>query len=182
MKTIIKTPFSNALSLAASLDRLGIPNQSVTLPLDVSADTTHLLFPGVGHAGKMLAFLRDNGWDQFIRETTLPFMGICLGFQVLFDFLEEGECEGLGIFDGRVGKLALKPLPHMGWARERGHPEYYYFVHSFGVATSQAATHYLETDLPVVSRARRKNFYGCQFHPERSSETGARILKEFLCS
>lgn len=182
MIAVIRTPFSNTTSVTAALDRLGLKNFCVDLPQEISDETTHLILPGVGHAGALLKHLRTLNWDSFIQKTQLPFLGICLGFQILFDYLEEGELQGLGIMEGKVVKLPLTPLPHIGWSREKGSEEYFYFVHSFGVLASMQGTHELEGKLPVVTRARKRNFFGTQFHPERSGKCGEKILQEYLCS
>lgn len=181
MIAVIQTPFSNTTSVVSALDRLGLGYYKVDLPEGIRSETTKLILPGVGHAGALMAYLRQARWDSTIRTTTLPFFGICLGYQILFEYLEEGEVEGLGILPGNVVKLPLSPLPHMGWSREVNSQEYYYFVHSYGVLSSPCETHRLTGETSVITRAEFKNYRGTQFHPERSGAAGEKLLKEYLC-
>lgn len=181
MIAVIKTPLSNTTSVISALDRLGFKNYAPKCPFEVSSDTTHLILPGVGHAGAMVSHLRSSGWDRYLLSSKLPFLGICLGFQILFEDLEEGNVKGLGIMKGSVVKLPLTPLPHMGWSKERGERDYFYFVHSYGVQNSVDATHFLSGENSIVSRATKDNFRGTQFHPERSGVSGEKLLKEYLC-
>lgn len=181
MIAVIKTPYSNTTSVRAALDRLGVENYSVEVPSEVTRVTTKLILPGVGNAGALMEHLQRTGWDSFLLKTRLPYLGICLGFQILFDFLEEGKVRGLGIMRGDVVKLPVKPLPHMGWSKEKNSKEYYYFVHSYGIMSSPEGTHFLEGTASVVTRARKGNFQGTQFHPERSGLAGEKFMKEYVC-
>lgn len=181
MISVIKTPYSNFFSVACALERLGCDYQLVENPDDVSDSTTHLILPGVGHAEAMMNHLIKTNWKTFITNTKLPFLGICLGFQILFDYLEEGNVAGLGIFQGNVTRLPFETLPHIGWSKEIGQADYFYYVHSYGVLDSSNTAYVLQGTLPVVSRAKKSNYFGTQFHPERSGKAGEAVLKEFLC-
>jgi imidazole glycerol-phosphate synthase subunit HisH len=192
---IIDSGGANIASLRAALARLGA--ESV-----VSADAAtierapRVLLPGVGSAHDAMGRLRMSGLDRLIPQLKQPLLGICLGMQILFERSEEGPANGLAVIPGNVQKLALAPglpVPHMGWnqlAQIRPDPllegvsslDYVYFVHSFAVplgAHSVASTEYGGSFTAV---ARRGNFCGTQFHPERSGVVGARILANFLKS
>jgi len=152
-----------------------------------------VILPGVGAAGRAMEVLRQNGLVDVIRKLTQPVLGICLGMQLLFESSEEDQAELLGLIPARLSRLRQTPdcrVPHMGWNRlraERHDPlsdaldgRWFYFVHSFaapvGDWTLCSSTHG-QTFSAVV---RRDNFYGAQFHPERSAADGALLLKRFL--
>ena len=141
-----------------------------------------------------MAQLREGGLDQVIRELRQPALGICLGMQLLFESSEEGDAECLGVLPGHVTRLSAmphRPVPHMGWntlkrLRESallegiGPKEYLYFVHSYAVGVGEEATATTEYGAQFAASAERGNFFGVQFHPERSGTVGARVLANFL--
>jgi len=155
-----------------------------------------ILLPGVGAFPDAAEKLRAKGLDAVLRREAekKPILGICLGMQLLFTEGEEVRpCEGLNLIPGRVGRIETeRKLPHIGWNsltlqhdaplfRGVAQESYVYFVHSFcGLADSEedviARTQY---GASVVAAVRRGNVYGCQFHPEKSGETGLQILKNF---
>ncbi|MGJ8564819.1 MAG: imidazole glycerol phosphate synthase subunit HisH [Alphaproteobacteria bacterium] len=191
---IIDTGCANLSSVAFAFERLGV---AAHISDDVSTikAAEHLVLPGVGAAPYALAKIQGKGLTQTLKSLTQPVMGICLGMQLLYDTVTEGgdTIEGLGLIPGDVTKLDTKflPSPHMGWNSldiVRPHAlldgikpsDYAYFVHSYAAPVSAAtiakSTHGSEFSAVVA----HKNVYGCQFHPERSSRTGAQILKNFL--
>jgi glutamine amidotransferase len=197
MLTVIDYGVGNLRSVHMALRRLGVE------PL-ITADAAEVrraqavILPGVGAFGDSMANLRALGLERPIREIIaggVPFMGICVGLQLLFDVGEElGEHRGLGILAGRVRRFASDlVVPHMGWNQidqQRAVPlfdgvadgSYAYFVHSYYVAPEDpsvvaATTHY---GLDYASVVARDNLYAIQFHPEKSQDVGARILHNFL--
>ena len=185
----------NLGSLVAALERRGASFEVTADPARV-ARAEGAIFPGDGAFGATMDALRSRGLDDAIRALVArerPFLGICVGMQVLFESSTEfGAAEGLGILPGIVSRFEHAPrVPHMGWNQlERvgshafltglGPSEYAYFLHSYrapvGSATIAAATHGERFSAIVAQR----NVMGTQFHPEKSRETGARLLDNFL--
>lgn len=190
---LIDTGCSNLFSVQAALDRLGAVHCVAGTP-DDAAGAACLILPGVGAAGPAMQRLNASGWSDALREETRPLLGICLGMQLLFERSEEGGAETLGLISGMVRRLPRPEggvWPHMGWSRlrlERASPltadldegAYAYFVHGFaadpGEATIATADHG-ETFSAIVQQ---DHVFGCQFHPERSAETGSLILRNFI--
>ncbi|MGW8368147.1 MAG: imidazole glycerol phosphate synthase subunit HisH, partial [Gammaproteobacteria bacterium] len=147
-----------------------------------------------GAAADAMARLRSAGLDTLIPSLTQPVLGICLGMQLLFDRSAEGDSKCLGIFRGcaeRFPDSAGLPVPHMGWnsVRDTGgsrllagidDDSYFYFVHSYAVPVVAATTGLCEYGHAFTAVAERENFYATQFHPERSGDDGARLLRNFL--
>jgi glutamine amidotransferase len=190
---IIDSGGANIASLKAALARLGA-DSVVTTDHDVICRATRVLLPGVGSAHNAMLRLRGAGLDRLIPTLKQPLLGICLGMQLLFDRSEEGPVNCLGVIPGSIGKLQSepgKPVPHMGWnqmTQVRPDPlldgvsslDHVYFVHSFYASTSSATVAITDYGVPLTAVARRDNFCGTQFHPERSGVVGARILANFL--
>ncbi len=190
---IIDSGGANIASLKAALARLGA-DSVVTTDHDVIRRTPRVLLPGVGSAHNAMLRLRGAGLDQLIPTLKQPLLGICLGMQLLFDRSDEGPVNCLGVIPGSIGKLQVepgKPVPHMGWnqmtmVREDplldgvGSLDHVYFVHSFFAPTSSATVAITDYGVALTAVARRDNFCGTQFHPERSGVVGARILGNFL--
>ena len=199
MVGIIDYGVGNLFSLQSSFAAIG-QQAEVSSDPEVLRKADHILLPGVGAFEDAVRKLRATGMDQMVYEavqTGKPLMGICLGMQMLFEkSFEYGEHEGLGLLKGQVvpmaGKLdpALK-IPHMGWNAlevkqgrllEEVDGQYVYFVHSFyaqGCEASLAAV--TEYGIPITAAVEQGNIYGCQFHPEKSGNTGLSILRKF-CS
>ena len=190
---IIDSGGANIASLRAALARLGA-SSVVTPDHDVIRRAPRVLLPGVGSAQDAMARLRIAGLDQLIPTLKQPLLGICLGMQILFERSEEGPANCLGVIPGSIGKLRTepgRPVPHMGWnqmTQVRPDPlldgisslDYVYFVHSFAAPTSSATVAITDYSVAFTAVARRDNFCGTQFHPERSGVVGARILGNFL--
>lgn len=190
---IIDSGGANIASLKAALARLGA-DSVVTTDHDVIRRASRVLLPGVGSAHNAMLRLRGAGLDRLIPTLKQPLLGICLGMQLLFDRSDEGPVNCLGVIAGSIGKLQSepgKPVPHMGWnqmTQVRPDPlldgvsslDHVYFVHSFYAATSSATVAICDYGVALTAVARRDNFCGTQFHPERSGVVGARILANFL--
>jgi len=206
MTTIIDYKAGNLTSVRLAFGALGAEVRVTDDPAEVRR-ATRIVFPGVGAAGAAMANLRALGLDDVIRERVragVPFLGICLGMQILFDSSEEdGGVETLGILKGNVVRFQPSTfiphpssfkIPHMGWneaARERAHPllagipdrSHFYFVHSYHPVPADDADVVCRTsynDVSFASVVSRGNVAATQFHPEKSGETGLRILRNFV--
>ena len=190
---IIDSGGANIASLRAALSRLGAES-TVSSDPEIIRRAPRVLLPGVGSAHDAMSRLRMSGLDQLIPQLKQPLLGICLGMQILFERSEEGPANCLGVIPGSIGKLRTepgRPVPHMGWnqmTQVRPDPlldgisslDYVYFVHSFAAPTSSATVAITDYSVAFTAVARRDNFCGTQFHPERSGVVGARILGNFL--
>ncbi len=190
---IIDSGGANLASLAFALERLGA-RSIVSSDAAVIARAPRVLLPGVGAAGNAMQRLRAQRLDTLIPRLTAPLLGICLGMQLLFAHSAEGDTPCLGVLDGTVERLHSqpgRPVPHMGWnTLQTQHPDplldglgvadHVYFVHSFAVPPGPSTLASTDYGGPLSAVVRRGNFYGVQFHPERSSAAGARILRNFL--
>ncbi len=190
---IIDSGGANIASLRAALSRLGA-DSVVTTDHGIIKRASRVLLPGVGSAHDAMARLRMAGLDQLIPQLTQPLLGICLGMQILFERSDEGPANCLGVLPGSIGKLQSvpgRPVPHMGWNQlTQVRPDslldgvssldYVYFVHSFAAPTSAVTVAITDYGTALTSVARRDNFCGTQFHPERSGVVGSRILANFL--
>jgi glutamine amidotransferase len=190
---IIDSGGANIASLRAALGRLGAESV-VTLDHDVIRKSPRVMLPGVGNAHSAMAKLRGAGLDTLIPTLKQPLLGICLGMQLLFDRSDEGPANCLGVIPGSIGKLSVepgKPVPHMGWNQFTqvlpdalldgvSSLDHVYFVHSYAAPTSGATVAITDYGVAFTAVARRGNFAGTQFHPERSGVVGARILANFL--
>ncbi len=192
MIAIIDYGMGNIRSLGNAIGRLGA-EWVLTSDHSVIEKASHVILPGVGSAAKAMDNLRELGLPELIGSLRHPVLGICVGMQVMCRHSEEGDAECMGIFDAKVRRFAEKPgikVPHMGWSRISNLESklfkgidagaYVYFVHSYyaplcldTIATSRH---------PELFSAALKyeNFYGTQFHPEKSGKVGERILLNFL--
>ena len=193
----------NLRSVERALEKVGA-DVVVTRDPDIVRRADKIVVPGQGAFGVFMAGLVERGLGEALREAIAsgrPYLGICLGLQVLFDESEEqGPCAGLGVLRGRVVKLAptatLK-VPHMGWNRLRvtpgrdvrepllaGVPQdaYVYFVHSYHAVPEDKDLVALQADhgIPITAAIRKDNLFACQFHPEKSQTIGLRILRNFV--
>jgi glutamine amidotransferase len=190
---IIDSGGANIASLRVALSRLGT-DSVVTTDHGVIQRAPRVFLPGVGSAHDAMSRLRIAGLDQLIPTLKQPLLGICLGMQILFDRSEEGPATTLGAIPGNVDKLHSAPglpVPHMGWnqlVQIKADPlldgvsalDYVYFVHSYAVPAGSFTVASTDYGSNFTAVARRDNFCGTQFHPERSGVVGARILANFL--
>ena len=190
---VIKSGGANFASIIQAFARMQITCELTDVPR-VIQQATHVILPGVGMAATAMRALTDADLISVIRELTQPVLGICLGMQLLAEFSEEGDVQGLGIVPGVVKKIKSTPglvLPHMGWNNlsfKTAHPllnkvseqDNFYFVHSYALpvnSTTMASCEYSDDFSAVISR---DNFHGTQFHPEKSGTAGEKILANFL--
>jgi imidazole glycerol phosphate synthase glutamine amidotransferase subunit len=186
----------NLPSVERAFARLGASTTRVTSPAGLS-DADAIVLPGVGHFAALMSALSENGLDIQLRQAIrsgVPFLGICLGLQALFDTSEEAPgLAGLGVLPGRVCALpGTAKLPHMGWNQLRrirasrllcgiSEAAWFYFAHSYaamgGGAHVAAVCEYGVTFASVVEQG---NVMAVQFHPEKSGEAGARVLRNFV--
>jgi glutamine amidotransferase len=190
---IIDSGGANLASLQFAFERLGASTVVSADPATIAA-AARVILPGVGSARDAMQRLRGSGLSEVLPRLTQPVLGICLGMQLLFRHSEEGSTGCLGILPDTVRRLEAapgRPVPHMGWnqivaAREDplleglGRDEYVYFVHSFAAPVSAMTLATADYGIPLSAVVRQDNFWGTQFHPERSAEAGARILSNFL--
>ena len=195
MIALIDYGAGNLRSVQNALARLGATCSIASMPEDL-AEARAIIFPGVGAAAPAMAGLRERGLDQAVIAAIrngIPFLGICLGMQLLFESSAEDGAACLGVLPGRVERLkTTEKLPHVGWntlEHVRPHPvldgtegEAFYFVHSYVVVPRYPAVAAAETTygLPFVSAIARQELVGVQFHPERSGTDGLRLLENFL--
>lgn len=193
MIAIIDYDMGNIRSVENALHRLGVEYKLTADPAEIrKAD--RVILPGVGHCGQAVENLRERGLVDVIKDLRRPVLGICVGMQAMCRHTEEGDADGLGIFDARVTRfddsLGLK-VPHMGWnqisnldsklLRDIRGGEYVYFVHSYYASLGPdtiATTTY--GSVMFSAALKYENFYGTQFHPEKSGDAGSRILSNFL--
>jgi glutamine amidotransferase len=187
---IINYGAGNIQSIMFAIERLGFKAVLSNNPDEIKA-AEKVIFPGVGEASSAMKMLLESGLDSLIPTLTQPVLGICLGMQLMCNATEEGNTKGLSIFDVDVIKFTPKvKVPQMGWnqiynlksALFEGiaENEYMYLVHSFyapDCAESIATTNY---EVEYASALQKDNFYGTQFHPEKSGDVGERILGNFL--
>ena len=190
---IVDSGGANIASLRLAFERLGALAQVTTDGVTI-ASADRVVLPGVGAAGHVMQRLRAAGLINVLRTLTQPVLGICLGMQLLFQQSAEGPTPCLNVVPGVVHGIAPvlgRPVPHMGWnelKKVKADPllegirdrDYAYFVHSFAAGISEFTLAATEYGSPFSAVIRRGNFYGAQFHPERSSKVGARLLQNFL--
>jgi glutamine amidotransferase len=189
---IIDYRAGNTQSVINAINRLGI-HPILTSDRDQILSADKVIFPGVGHAKTAMLELERRGLIEIIKEIKAPFLGICVGMQLLFDYSEEGNVNCLSVMQGQIKKFhsSHMKIPKMGWntiSFEHQHPlfkdigidPYFYFVHSYYLPRCEytiAKTDYIQIYSAAVQY---KNYYGVQFHPEKSGIYGDQVLKNFL--
>ena len=192
MIAIIDYKMGNLRSVENALKRLGA-EFVVTADADVIRSADRVLLPGVGNAAEAMENLRKADLVQVIRSLRRPVLGICVGMQVMCRHSEEGDCDCLNIFDSRVKRFKPAPdlkVPHMGW-NQIGNlesklfkgisgGEYVYFVHSYYPELCPDTIATTRHGAMFSAALKYENFYGTQFHPEKSGDVGERIIANFL--
>lgn len=193
MITIVDYAAGNIMSVKCALQRLGAEYELSSDP-KVIAGASKLILPGVGNASAAMKDLRDKGLDTVIRNLRKPVLGICIGMQLLCRYSAEGDTRCIGVFDNVVKRFVPtgdSKVPHMGWDSisnlesklfkgiEEG--SHVYFVHSFYAdLSSDTIATCRHAGVMYSAALKYENFYGTQFHPEKSGTTGEMILKNFL--
>lgn len=187
---IIDYGAGNIASVKNALVKLGVESIISSDPNELN-EADKIIFPGVGHARMAMDNLKKFGLIDFIKATNKPLLGICLGMQLLGKFSEEGDTTCIGVFDFSVKRFKINlKCPHMGWNKVKindsnlfqGVPsgDWLYFVHSYYVDKSinSIAESSYEIDFSIA--VSKNNFLGVQFHPEKSGESGLKILQNFV--
>ena len=190
--TIIKYNAGNIRSVLFAMDRIGLKAE-VTDDVEKIRSADRVIFPGVGEASTAMHYLKERGLDAVIKNLKQPVLGICLGMQLMCRYSEENSTECLGIFDEEVRRFRAEGLglkvPQIGWNniydlktdlfKGVKDKSFCYFVHSYHASLGKhtiATTNYVQ---PYSSALQKDNFYGVQFHPEKSAEVGECILRNF---
>lgn len=190
MIAIVKYNAGNIRSVKNALDRLGVDSILTDDPHELQK-AERVIFPGVGEAGTAMSYLKERKLDEVIRSLKQPFLGICLGMQLMCSHSEEKNTNCLGIFKENVRKFPPKGIvPHMGWndfTEVKGplfeginSSDNMYFVHSYYAEIGEETVGTSEYLLPFTSALHKGNFYGVQFHPEKSADIGKKLLENFL--
>jgi len=189
---IVKYNAGNIQSVLYALERIGREAVVTDDPALITA-ADKVIFPGVGEASTAMEYLRERGLDELIRGLRQPVLGICLGMQLMCSYSEENDTACLGIFEERVRKFSgaggLK-VPQIGWNNIYdlrtplfegvGENSYCYFVHGYYASLGAHTIGKTEYGQAYSSALHRDNFYGVQFHPEKSAQVGERILTNFI--
>lgn len=189
MIAIIKYNGGNVNSVQNTLNRLNT-DSIVTDDPELIRKADKVIFPGVGEASSTMKSLQEKRLDQLIPTLLQPVLGICLGMQLMCKNTEEGDTDGLGIFDIHVKRFpAGNIVPHMGWNTVSGlqsglfselGEDDFYFVHSYYCEISEYTTSVCDYILPFSASLQKDNFFATQFHPEKSGRAGNDVLKNFL--
>ena len=187
---IINYGAGNIQSIMFAIERLGYKAVLSNNPDEIKA-ADKVIFPGVGEASYAMKMLKESGLDTLIPTLKQPVFGICLGMQLMCNYSEEGDTKGLGIFDVDVVKFSSKvKVPQMGWNniynlksdlfKGIAENEYMYLVHSFYAPLCSETIATTNYELEYSSALENDNFFGTQFHPEKSGDVGEQILGNFL--
>ena len=187
---IINYGAGNIQSILFAIERLGYTAVLTNNPDEIQ-QADKVIFPGVGEASYAMQKLKESGLDSLIPTLRQPVLGICLGMQLMCHHSEEGNTDGLGIFDANVIRFSNNvKVPQMGWNQIYNlksplfqginDNEYMYLVHSYYVPNCKEAIAITNYDLEYASALQKNNFYGTQFHPEKSGDVGEQILANFL--
>jgi glutamine amidotransferase len=190
---IVKYNAGNIQSVLYALERIG-EEALVTDDHELIRNAKKVIFPGVGEASTAMQYLRERALDKLLFDLTQPVLGICLGMQLMCRHSEENDTDCLAIFDEPVkrfvpGTTGIK-VPQIGWNKveDMGSPlfhgisdgSFFYFVHSYYAARGAHTIGVTDYIIPYSAALQKDNFYGVQFHPEKSAEAGEKLLKNFI--
>ncbi len=187
---IINYGAGNLASVINAIEKLGYKTEIIQQPVQIT-NIDKIVIPGVGHAGRAMLNLNESGLANALKSTKKPTLGICLGMQLLGNYSDEGSSECLGIMNFDVAKLDINlKTPHMGWNRIeiapnplfKGIPNntWVYFVHSYYVAENENRIAKCNYETSICAAVNQGNYWGVQFHPEKSGEYGIQIIKNFI--
>jgi imidazole glycerol-phosphate synthase subunit HisH len=191
---IVEYGAGNIRSVSNALNRLGV-DHFVSNEHQELNKADKLIFPGVGEARSAMDALARVGLSEWLKEVQVPFLGICLGMQLLFDHTTERNTDCLGILSGINDRFnseqSTLKVPHMGWNQVQydgdsplftgiASGEHFYFVHSYYAPIVPATIGTTEYGVKFTSALKQKNYYGVQFHPEKSGKIGLQMLKNFI--
>jgi len=187
---LVKYNAGNVLSVIHALRRLGVEPLVTDDPMALSS-ADKVIFPGVGEASSAMKYLRRKGLDKILTDLQQPFLGICLGLQLMCTYSEENDTPCMGIFDLQVKRFPPKDkVPHMGWNKidMKDNPlflnhrsnSFLYYVHSYYAEIGPETIGTTEYILPFSAALHKNNFYAIQAHPEKSGDDGRQILENFL--
>lgn len=194
--SIVKYNAGNIQSVLFALERIGV-EANVTDDIEELISSDKVIFPGVGEASTAMNYLQEHKLDKVIKELKQPVLGICLGMQLMCAYSEENDTTCLGIFDEQVKRFNAQQasgvsfkIPQIGWNNiydlktnlfnGLGDSSYCYFVHSYYASLGEHTIATVDYIQPYSAALHKDNFYGVQFHPEKSAEVGERILKNFI--
>lgn len=190
--TIIKYNAGNVMSVMYALDRIGV-SYKLTDKIEDIESAEKIIFPGVGEASTAMKSLQENGLDQIIPHLTQPFLGTCVGMQLLCKHSEEGDVNCLGVFDIPIIKFPKREgfkIPQTGWNSISDFKsellngvrdgDYVYYNHSFYAPISEETVATTDYILPYSGMLQKDNFYACQFHSEISGDVGEQIFRNFV--
>ena len=181
---IINYDSGNTRSVQNALERIRVPYILTDQKTELD-QCSKIIFPGVGSANAAMKALKEKDLIDWIQNCKKPFLGICLGMQLLFESSEEGNVKCLRIIPGSVLKFkAPKKIPHMGWnqiSSQKWKNNYFYFIHSYHVPLNKYTIANCQyEDETFSSMVQKDNFLGMQFHPEKSGNIGQQLLSEFI--
>ncbi len=193
MIVLIDYDAGNTCSVMNALDRLQADYRLSSDPKEIRS-AQKVIFPGVGHAGAAMTSLKEKGLVDVIKGLTQPVLGICVGMQLMAERSEEGDTACLGIIPGIVSRFDPSQdynVPHMGWNTTQTKTKdslfdsidddaYFYYVHSYYLPDNKYCIATSDYDVTFAAAIRKDNFWGIQFHAEKSSKQGAQIIENFL--
>jgi len=192
MIAIINYEAGNIASVSHAFDRLGVAYK-VTDRFEELEAAQGIVFPGVGHAEAAMRSLMQKGLDTWLKNCTKPVLGICVGLQLMYEWSEESELPGLGLFSGKLHRFddSQVKVPHIGWnqfTQMKAHPlligldtkDFHYFVHSYYPPLGEETLASCTYQVTFTAVAAKDHFMGVQYHPEKSGAAGALLLRNFI--
>lgn len=190
---IVNAGGSNISSLTFALDRIKA-SYITTNQISQIEDSSHVILPGVGAANDAMDKLKKSNLIEVVRNLKQPTLGICLGMQLLLDHSMENNVNCLSIIEGKCKAFSQQdkcPVPHMGWnnvnfnkpsplTEDLDNDDYFYFVHSYYVPIANSSIGITDYSESFASIIQKDNFFGTQFHPEKSSDQGSKLLRTFI--